>query len=433
MSLHYEETEKLLRCLKEGVSAYHTVQQAAGQLEKAGFCKLQQEDGWTLEKGKSYYTEVFGTSLFAFHVPNAYEAGMPFCTAAAHTDWPGLRIKSFPELTEARYQKLNIEVYGGPIFYSWMDRPLSIAGAVCLKGENPAHPKMCLVDFKRPMAVIPSMAIHYNREVNKGTEINPQKDLLPLLDVILPDWKHDGYFSRLLAEELGTEPEEILSFDLGFYNMDEPVLYGEHTEMLSAPRLDNLTSVQACVSALMRAAKADTFSAIMLFDNEEIGSTTKQGADSVLLAHLLEKIVQALGGTHSDYVTSAMNGMLLSCDVSHAVHPNQASVSDPTNQVFLGDGVALKLNSSQRYATDVKATAFAEAISRKYEIPCKRFCNRADVRGGSTLGAMLSAQLCTRTIDLGVSILAMHSARELMAVTDQQSLTDFIAAAFVER
>ncbi len=433
MSLYYEETGKLLRCLKEGVSAYHSVRQAAGQLEEAGFCRLWNEGNWKIEKGKSYYTEIFGTSLFAFHVPETYEASMPIHVAAAHTDWPGLRIKSLPELTEARYEKLNIEIYGGPIFYSWMDRPLSIAGAVCLKGKDPSHPEMRLVDFKRPMAVIPSMAIHYNREVNKGVDINPQRDMLPLLDVVPPEWKHDGYFSRLLAEELNTDPESILSFDLGFYNMDEPVLYGEHTEMLSAPRLDNLTSVQACVSAIIRALEANTFSAIMLFDNEEIGSTTKQGANSVLFARLLEKVVISLGGEHSDYINTVMNGILLSCDVSHAVHPNQAFMSDPTNRVFPGDGVAFKLNSCQRYATDVQATAFAEGVCQKYEIPHKRFCNRADVKGGSTLGAMLSAQLCMRTIDLGVSVLAMHSARELMATADQQALTDFVASTFMEK
>ncbi|MDO5410845.1 MAG: M18 family aminopeptidase [Lachnospiraceae bacterium] len=428
-----KETEKLLRCLKEGVSAYHTVKQAAAQLEEAGFSRLETGAAWELEKGKGYYSEVFGTSLFAFHVPDTYEAGMPVHAAAAHTDWPGLRIKSCPEVTEGRYEKLNIEVYGGPLFYSWLDRPLSIAGAVCLKGADPVHPRMCLVDFKRPMAVIPSLAIHYNREANTGFELNPQKDLLPLLDVAAPEWKHDGYFTRLLAEELQTEPENILSFDLGFYNMDEPVLYGEHTEMLSAPRLDNLTSVQGCVSGLIRAAQAETFSAIMLFDNEEIGSNTKQGADSILLGRLLEKVVLTLGGEHTDYVNSLMNGILLSCDVSHALHPNSPQANDPTNKVFPGDGVAFKLNSSQRYATDVQATALAEGICQKYEIPHKRFCNRADVRGGSTLGSMLSAQLCIRTVDLGVSILAMHSARELMATADQKAFTDFISAVLAEK
>lgn len=429
---YYKETEKLLRCLKAGVSAYHTVKQAEEQLAEAGFSCLQPGEDWKLEKGKGYYMDVFGTSLFAFHIPASYEPGMPVHAAAAHTDWPGLRIKSFPELTEGRYEKLNIEIYGGPIFYSWLDRPLSIAGAVCLKGEDPAHPQMRLVDFKRPMAVIPSLAIHYNREVNTKLELNAQKDLLPLLDVLPPEWKHDGYFYRLLAEELETDADSILSFDLGFYNMDEPVLYGEHTQMLSAPRLDNLTSVQGCVSALIRSMQAETFSAIMLFDNEEIGSNTKQGADSVLLAKLLEKTVISLGGKHEDFINSTMNGILLSCDVAHALHPNNPSKNDPTNQVFPGDGVAFKLNSSQSYATDVLATAFAEGVCRKYEIPHKRFCNRADVRGGSTLGSMLSAQLCIRAIDLGVSILSMHSSRELMASADQQAFTDFIAGIFME-
>lgn len=433
MSVCYKETEKLLQCLKEGVSAYHTVKQAANQLEEAGFTRLKTGTDWSIEKGKGYYTEIFGTSLFAFHVPESYEPGMPLHAAAAHTDWPGIRIKSFPEMTEQRYEKLNIEVYGGALYYSWLDRPLSIAGAVCLKGESLAHPRLKLVNFRRPMAVIPSLAIHYNREANESLKLNAQRDLQPLLDVVPPEWKHDGYFYRLLAEELHVDPESILSFDLGLYNLDEPVLFGEHTEMLSSPRLDNLTSVQACISALIEATEADTFSAVVIFDNEEIGSNTKQGADSVLLAHLLERTIMALGGSHQDYLNSLINGILLSCDVSHAVHPNQPAISDPTNKAFLGDGIAFKLNSSQRYATDVRATAFAEGVCRKYGIPHKRFCNRADIRGGSTLGSKLSAQLCMRTIDLGISLLAMHSSRELMATADQQALTDFIKYMFMEK
>lgn len=432
MSVYYEETDKLLNCLKNGVSAYHTVEHAAKQLKEAGLCRLQAGKEWQIETGKGYYMDVFGTSLFAFHVPESYWPGMPVHAAAAHTDWPGLRIKSCPEIMEGRYAKLNIEVYGGPVFYSWLDRPLSIAGAVCLKGEDPAHPQMRLVDFRRPMAVIPSLAIHYNRDVNTGLELNAQKDLLPLLDVLPPEWKRDGYFYRLLAEELQEEPDSILSFDLGFYNMDEPVLYGEHTEMLSAPRLDNLTSVQGCVSALIRAKQADTFSAVMLFDNEEIGSNTKQGADSVLFAQLLEKLVLSLGGCRQDYVNSVMNGLLLSCDVAHAIHPNNPAKNDPTNLIFPGDGVAFKMNSSQRYATDIQATAFAEEVCRKYGIAHKCFYNRSDIRGGSTLGSMLSAQLCIRTVDLGVAILAMHSSRELMATADQKALTDFITGIFTE-
>lgn len=424
----YHETEKLLRCLKAGVSPFHTVEQAAKQLKEAGFLECFTGKPWSLEKGGSYYVNLFETALLAFHVPKHYTAGMPVQIAAAHTDWPGPRIKNRPELTEGRYEKLNIEIYGGPIYYSWLDRPLSIAGAVCLKGQDVRKPLLCLVDFKRPMAVIPSMAIHYNREVNRGVELNAQKDLLPLLDVVVPEWKHDGYFKRLLAEELQVEPEEILSFDLGLYNMDEPVLYGEHTELLSAPRLDNLTSVQGCVSGIIRAAKKEAFCAIALFDNEEVGSNTKQGADSVVLAQLLEKVVLSLGGSHETCMDSIMSGLLLSCDVSHALHPNQPAVNDPTNQVYPGDGVAFKRTSRQSYATDVQALAIAEGVCQEQGIAHKQFCNRADVRGGSTLGSMLSAQLGIRTLDLGVSILSMHSARELMATADQQALTDFIAA-----
>lgn len=428
MSLCYNETEKLLRCLKTGVSPYHVVAHAAKQLDEAGFTCLETGKKWELETGRNYYTNVYGTTLFAFHIPENYHSSMPLYAASAHTDWPGPRIKSNPELTEGQYQKLNIEIYGGPIFYSWMDRPLSIAGAVCLREKHSVYPEIRLVDFKRPMAVIPSLAIHYNREVNSHLELNAQNDLSPLMDVLPPEWKHDGFFQRLLAEELGVEPKDILSWSMGFYNMDEPVLYGEHTELLSAPRLDNLTSVQGCISGMIEASDSDVFSAIMLFDNEEIGSSTKQGADSVLTAHLLEKVIESLGGTHADYVDSMMSGIMLSCDVSHAVHPNRAAINDPTNKNYLGDGIALKMNCRQSYATDIQAIAFAEDVCQKKNIPHKRFHNRTDVKGGSTLGCILSAQTCIRTVDLGVSILSMHSARELMASKDQTALCTFIAS-----
>lgn len=427
--MHYTETEKLLTCIKKGVSPYHTVQQAGEQLEAAGFTRLVMAGPWELKAGGNYYMDVYGSTLFAFHLPENYKPGMPLRAAVGHTDWPGPRIKTLPEITEGRYEKLNIEIYGGPIFYSWLDRPLSIAGAVGVYDEVSGKPVKKLVDFRRPMAVIPSLAIHYNREVNEKMQFNAQKHLLPLMDVIEDGKEHDGYFYRLLAEEVGVKPEDILSIDLGLYNLDEPVLYGEHTEMLSAPRLDNLTSVQGCVSGMIGAAEANSkaFSAIMIFDNEEIGSNTKQGADSLLMAELLEKITLTMGGTHLDYVDSTMGGILLSCDVSHAMHPNYPEMNDPTNRVYPGDGVAFKRSSRQNYATDIYAQAIAKAICRKNNIPHKSFCNRADVRGGGTLGSMLSAQLCIRTMDLGVSILSMHSARELMATKDQKALSDFIA------
>lgn len=425
------EKYNLLKCVKRGVSPRHTVAYSREFLEACGFTEIGLQDSWALERGKGYYTAVYESALCAFWIPAAYEAGMPARIAAAHTDWPCLKVKTQPEMSEGRYEKLNVEVYGGPIYYSWLDRPLSLAGIAYITGED--GPRPVLIDFKRPLAVIPSLAIHYNREVNTSLSLNAQEDLQPLLDVLPKDWKKDGFFARMVAEEAGADPEDLLSWDLNFYNMDEPVFFGEHTELLSAPRLDNLTSVQACLSAIARTAQesAESFCLSMLFDNEEVGSNTKQGADSQIMKLILEKIQYAFHGTPPDTIDTLLGGILLSCDVSHAIHPNKASLNDPTHKNFPGDGVAIKMTSTQRYATDARMLALAESVCRTMEIPHMSFYNRSDIRGGSTLGSMLSANLGMRAMDLGVPILGMHSSRELMAVSDQDALTDLIYGLFV--
>lgn len=425
------EKYNLLKCIKKGVSPRHTVAYAKEFMEACGFSEIGLQKHWKLERGRGYFASVYESALCAFWIPEDYEPDMPARIAAAHTDWPCLKVKTRPEMSEGRYEKLNVEVYGGPIFYSWFDKPLSLAGIAYVAGED--GPRPVLIDFKRPLAVIPSLAIHYNREVNNSLSLNAQEDLQPVLDVLPKDWKKDGFFTRMVAEEAGVAPEDVLSWDFNFYNMDEPVFFGEHTELLSAPRLDNLTSVQASLSALARVAREcrETFCLTMLFDNEEVGSHTKQGADSQIMKLILEKIQSAFHGTLSDTIDAALGGILLSCDVSHALHPNKAQVNDPTHKNYMGDGVAIKMTATQRYATDARMLALAESVCRNRDIPHTSFYNRSDVRGGTTLGPMLSANLGMRAMDLGVPILGMHSARELMAAADQDAITDLIYGLFV--
>ncbi len=421
------ETQLLLDFIKNGKSPSHVVKHSVKILEEAGFEHLIMHEPWDLKPGHNYVTSVYDTSLFAFRIPENYVNGMPLHVATAHTDWPCLYIKSKPELTQGRYQKLNVEIYGGPLYYSWLDRPLSIAGTCCVEDDYSPHGfHMEYVDFKRPMAVIPSLAIHYNREANTNLSLNAQTDMAPLLDVIHPEFKHDGYFLRLLSEELGVSSDKVLSWDMNFYNMDEPVLYGEHTELLSAPRLDNLTAVAACISAIRNPANKNNFSAIMLFNNEEIGSTTKQGADSVISASVIESICVNLGGSRRDYINSTVGGFMMSCDVAHAIHPNKPALNDPTNEVYPGDGVAIKMTTSQRYATDVVGIASVRKTCKDHGIPYKEFFNRSDIRGGSTLGSILSATMGMRAVDIGPAILGMHSSRELMATADQTALAELL-------
>lgn len=418
--------EQLLHTIDKSVSTFHCVKECERQLLEAGFSSLPLSNTWKLQPGGKYFTEVFGSTLVAFKIPKNYTESMPFHIGAAHTDWPTFKIKPNPEVESGRYGKLNVEVYGGPIYSTWLDRPLSIAGRVAVKGKDYKNPEIKLVDFKRPLVVIPNLAIHFNREVNNGVALNPQKDMLPLLTVLPEEWKSEDYFLKLLANELDVHPDDILTFDLNLYNTEKCVLTGLEGDLLSAPRLDNITSVQACVSAIIDGEGTDCISTCVLFDNEEIGSSTKQGADSMILPQILEKIILSLGGSRETYLNSILSGFMASADVAHAIHPNHAEVCDITNKIYPGDGVALKMHYGQRYATDVEALGIIESICKEKEIPYTCFLNRSDIRGGSTLGSIASSILTMKTVDIGVAILAMHSARELMALKDQEALTKII-------
>ena len=418
--------EQLLHTIDKSVSTFHCVKECERQLLEAGFSSLPLSTTWKLQPGGKYFTEVFGSTLVAFKIPKNYTKSMPFHIGAAHTDWPTFKIKPNPEVESGRYGKLNVEVYGGPIYSTWLDRPLSIAGRVAVKGKDYKNPEIKLVDFKRPLVVIPNLAIHFNREVNNGVALNPQKDMLPLLTVLPEEWKSEDYFLKLLANELDVHPDDILTFDLNLYNTEKCVLTGLEGDLLSAPRLDNITSVQACVSAIINGEGINCISTCVLFDNEEIGSNTKQGADSMILPQILEKIILSLGGSRETYLNSILSGFMASADVAHAIHPNHAEVCDITNKIYPGDGVALKMHYGQRYATDVEALGIIEGICKEKEIPYTCFLNRSDIRGGSTLGSIASSILTMKTVDIGVAILAMHSARELMALKDQEALTKII-------
>ncbi|KIR03495.1 putative aspartyl aminopeptidase [Lachnospiraceae bacterium TWA4] len=419
-----EQGALLMRAIDKSVSTFHCVKYCEEQFLEEGFLPLNLTDSWKLEPGKGYFVEVFGSTLIGFRIPKDYKPSMPFHIAASHTDWPTLKIKPNPESTVGEYAKLNVEVYGGPIYSTWLDRPLSIAGRVAIKGEDYKNPEIRLVDFKRPVVTIPNLAIHFNREVNKGVEINAQKDLMPLLS---NHFKSEKFFLEFLANELEVNSEDILTYDLNLYNMDSCALVGMEGDMLSAPHLDNTTSVQACVSGLIMGENTDCISVAALFDNEEIGSKTKQGADSVVLSQILEKIILSLGGTRETYLNSILGGLMLSADVAHATHPNHPEIFDITNKIYMGDGVAIKMHYGQRYATDAKSVGIIESICKEKDIPYVTFLNRSDLRGGSTLGSISSSILTMNTVDIGVAILAMHSARELMAIKDQEALTRIIA------
>ncbi len=426
-----EDTKQLISLLNAGVSPYHGVLEAERILAQAGFARLTLTGHWELEPGRGYFVPLFDSTLAAFTVGKGLTDRPSLRIETAHTDWPCLRVKPNPEVTTERYGKLNVEVYGSPNLSTWLDRPLSMAGRVSVAGAGPLEPVTHFVDFKDPLLTIPNLAIHMNPEANDGMKLNPQIDMLPLMTLTGPGTEPEHFFLNRLAEEAGCAPEDILDFEICVYNTDPCAVTGPDGEFLSAPRLDNLTSVMACLNGITAGTRENGINLILLYDNEEIGSRTKQGACSSVTERVLEKIFLALGYGRETYLNAMMDGFLLSMDVAHAIHPNHPEKCDIKNKICMGDGVVLKMSSRQSYATDASCIGVIEGICRHAQIPYRKFSNRSDMRGGSTLGAIASAELSMRTVDIGVPILAMHSARELMACADQSAINSLAAEFFL--
>lgn len=419
----------LLNFIKQATSPFHVVESSASLLDEAGFTSLDITEKWSLEVGHSYYTIPFGTTLFAFTLPENME-NTSFRIEASHTDHPCLRIKPIAELQEGDYLRLDTGVYGGPILNTWLDRPLSIAGKVTLKSDQLFRPNTKLIDMKRAILTIPNLAIHLNRDVNKGIELNKQTDLIPLMGVAEQELLQKDYFIQFLAKELDVNVEDILDFDLYIYNAESGDLLGMQEDFISSPRLDNLTSVYACVKGIIDAKQSDSINVIALFDNEEIGSLTKQGADSNLMGLVLEKIYESFSLGRSAFNEAIMKSFLLSVDVGHCLHPNKPEKNDPVNKTLLNRGLVIKVDLNQKYAFDTEAIGVIQQICIADQIPYQKFINRSDIIGGSTLGAMVSSKLPMKTVDVGVPLLAMHSARELMGVKDQTALNQLMVSFF---
>lgn len=417
---------QLKKLIVKGTSPYHVTAEIESRFQEAGYKRLRMEDSWDLRDGGKYYVVQQEATLAAFSIGENAEKTVGYRIAAAHTDFPGFRIKQNAEMIKNGYAQLNTEVYGGAILNTWMDRPLSAAGRVALKSEDIFHPRTLLADLEKPLFVIPNLAIHLNREINKGTELNRQKDLLPVAG-IGGEGISKTFLKDLLAEHLNVRPEEILDYELGLYNKDMPELTGFREEFLSAPRIDNLSGVQAIVSGMTEGGR-DGINVAAFFDHEEIGSRTKQGAGSLFLSIVLEKISMGLAKSRQWFLQSLQDSMLLSVDVGHAFHPNYPEKMDPTNQSPLNGGFCIKEACAQSYATDSRAVAVVQQICMKKQIPYTKFFNRSDGTSGGTLGSIASTLVPVPTVDVGIPILAMHSARELMGVEDEIALTNMVRA-----
>ena len=419
--------ERLETLIQEAVSPYHTILAVQKRLHDAGFQTLTNGTPWTLTPGEKYVVTPYGSCLIAFTIGSEARPQDGFRIGAAHGDFPGFRIKPRPEMVTDDYIRLNAEGYGGVNHMSWLDRPLSLAGKVVLRSKDPFHPRVCLADLREPLLTIPNVAVHLQRDMNKGLELKKQTQMLPLIGLSGAE-SSAGMLSKLLAEHLSCAPEDILDYELNLYNAEPGGIVGLDGACYQAPRLDDLTCVQALMDGIISADRAQGINVIVIFDHEEVGSRTKQGADSTLFSFILQKIYKSLGWPAGDFSDALQPSLMMSADVAHAVHPAYASHYDPVNKNIMGKGFSIKQACSQSYATDSEAIAIVQQICDVKEIPYQKFVNHSDERGGGTLGSIASALLPVRCVDLGVPILAMHSARETMGTADQKALSDYFQA-----
>lgn len=413
--------QELIDFINKSKTAFQGAQEIKNILNNQGYSEIKEEDQWELKKGGKYYITKNNSAVIAFEIGTGEIEEDGFRLIGAHTDSPGFRIKPNPEmLVEGHYLKLNTEVYGGPILSTWFDRPLSIAGRVTLKGENPFAPKVSLVDINKPVLIIPNLAIHMNRSVNEGYEYNKQKDVLPLFTIVEDKLEKDNYLLKLISESLKVDSEDILDFDLFLYEYAEGMTVGLNNEFISCGRLDDLWMVFAGLKALINSNPIKATKVLVALDNEEIGSLTQQGANSSILENILERISLGLKKEREEFRRAVSNSIMISADLAHAIHPNYTEKCDPTSKPLLGKGPVLKIAASGSYSTDSYASAIFKAVCEKAQVPCQVFVNRSDLRGGTTIGPITAAKLNIPVIDMGAPVLSMHSVRELASVADNE-------------
>ena len=415
---------RLLNFLDASPVNFLAVKAIAAELESAGYRRIDPcQPLGTVTAGDKFFVTKNDSSIYAFEIGRKTLADAGFHIICAHCDSPTFRIKPNAEITcEGGIVKLNTEVYGGPIMSTWFDRPLTLAGRVIVRGKNALNPVTRLIHVRRPLLQISNLAIHFNRQVNDGVKLSKQKDMLPILGIITDELERGNLLMNVILEELGKEKkvsrEEILDFDLYLADATPACTFGVHNELLSSGRLDDLSMCYAGLEALLASPASDTTKVLAIFDNEETGSQTKQGAGSPFLATILQRIALAQSGTTEAFYQAVERAFMVSADNAHAWHPNYSDKYDPTNHPVLGGGPVIKFNAAQKYASDAASAAVFAEICREAGVPCQRFVNHSDVAGGSTLGNILASSLPLRGVDMGNPILAMHSCRETGAVAD---------------
>lgn len=409
--------DDLMTFMNKSVINFFAVKTMRERLDAEGYTCLDAVQKWDVKPGGKYYVVKNHSAIFAFAVGTG-GAAAGYKIISAHSDSPCFRIKPHPEMVSGGMLKLNTEVYGGPILYTWFDRPLSIAGRVLLRGDNALHPETRFVKIDRPLLTIPHLAIHFNRAVNEGNPLSRQKDMLPVIAKVNEAIEKDNFVLRLVAGELGVSPNEIIDFDLSLFDITPACLVGYNNEFITSGRLDDLSMAHAAMTALLESGDSTMTRVMAIFDNEETGSGTKQGAASPVLEHILRRINSCLGGNEEDYLRAVAASFMVSADNAHAVHPNYVEKQDPTNHPVLGGGPVIKINANCKYMTDADSAAVFKTICDEAGVPCQYFVNHSDVAGGSTLGNILTSQIDLRGVDMGNALWAMHSVRETASVAD---------------
>ena len=418
--------KRLLSFLDASPVNFLAVKNLTDELQQHGYRRIDTTEALgTVKAGDKFFVTKNDSSIYAFQIGRKALAETGFHMICAHCDSPTFRIKPHAEIDcEGGIVKLNTEVYGGPIMSTWFDRPLTLAGRVIVKSKDVMSPTTLLLHVKRPLMQISNLAIHFNRQVNDGVKLSRQKDVLPILGIINDELEKGNLLMNIILEELNKQQtvarEDILDFDLYLADATPACTFGAHNELISSGRLDDLSMCFAGLEALLASQPTDTTQVLAIFDNEETGSQTKQGAGSPFLSYMLKRIALAQGGTEEAYYQAVERAFMISADNAHAWHPNYSEKYDPTNHPMLGGGPVIKFNAAQKYASDAYSASVFAGLCEKAGVPCQRFVNHSDVAGGSTLGNILASSIPLRGVDMGNAILAMHSCRETGSTADHE-------------
>ena len=418
--------KRLLSFLDASPVNFLAVKNLTDELQQHGYRRIDTTEALgTVKAGDKFFVTKNDSSIYAFQIGRKPLAETGFHIICAHCDSPTFRIKPHAEIDcEGGIVKLNTEVYGGPIMSTWFDRPLTLAGRVIVKSKDVMTPTTILLHVKRPLLQISNLAIHFNRQVNDGVKLSRQKDVLPILGIINDELEKGNLLMNIILEELNKQQtvarEDILDFDLYLADATPACTFGAHNELISSGRLDDLSMCFAGLEALLASHPTDTTQVLAIFDNEETGSQTKQGAGSPFLSYMLKRIALAQGGTEEAYYQAVERAFMISADNAHAWHPNYSEKYDPTNHPMLGGGPVIKFNAAQKYASDAYSASVFACLCKKAGVPCQRFVNHSDVAGGSTLGNILASSIPLRGVDMGNAILAMHSCRETGSTADHE-------------